>query len=304
MAASARLTDRIGLFLSGGVLEQAAGITTEIFGGLTFTFGETTAGASYQKYAGVNTGLVTLQKSLPVGSGIGYRFQAGQDDSFNNASVDTMVQYQGQYGRYEAAYRRTAGQNSTLLNAAGGVAVIGGDFFFSRPVQDSFALIEVPGVSGVRGYSNNQEVGRSGSTGNLFVPSLLSYYGNKLAIADLDIPLNYTIAGTEKIIAPPYRGGAIVRFPVQRIQRLFGTIELVDGQSTSVPAFGQLTIEANNRIFESPVGTQGQFYFENLPAGQHRALLEHQERHCELQIEVPKLDQDAIKLGELTCRLN
>jgi outer membrane usher protein len=303
LATSTRLTNRISLFLTGGVSKQRTGTSSEIFTGLAFLFGETTGTVSYQKFDGADTGLVTLQKSLPIGSGFGYRLQAGSSSGSKNPSVDNLLQYQGPYGRYEANYSRVNGQDSTLLNTAGGVAIIGGDFFLTRPVQDSFAVIQIPGVGGVRGFSNNQEVGFSNSGGNLFVPNLLPYYGNKLGISDKDIPLNYRVDATEKIIAPPFRGGAVVSFPVQRIQRTLGQITLDDGGVASIPAFGQLAISANGKLFESPIGRQGEFYLENLPAGRHSAKVEHNDRTCQFTLDVPEADQAEIKLGTLSCQL-
>jgi outer membrane usher protein len=303
LATSTRLTDRISLFLTGGVSKQRTGTNSEIFTGLGFLFDETTGTVSYQKFDGADTGLMTLQKSLPIGSGFGYRLQAGSSTGSKNPSVDNLLQYQGPYGRYEANYTRVNGQDSTLLNTAGGVAIIGGDFFLTRPIQDSFALIKIPGVSGVRGFSNNQEVGFSNSGGNLFVPNLLPYYGNKLGISDKDIPLNYTIDATEKIVAPPFRGGAVVSFPVQRIQRILGQINLDDGVSTTVPAYGQLSLNANGKLFESPIGRQGEFYLENLPAGRYSAKVEHKEGSCTFALNIPESDQSEIKLGTLKCQL-
>jgi outer membrane usher protein len=304
LATSTRLTNRISLFLTGGVSKQRTGTNSEIFTGLAFLFGETTGTLSYQKFDGADTGLLTLQRSLPVGSGFGYRLQAGSSSGSKNPSVDNLLQYQGPYGRYEANYTRVNGQDSTLLNTAGGVAIIGGDFFLTRPVQDSFALIQIPGVGGVRGFSNNQEVGFSNSGGNLFVPNLLPYYGNKLGISDKDIPLNYKVDATERIIGPPFRGGAVASFPVQRIQRILGQITLDDGVSTTVPAYGQLSLNANGKLFESPIGRQGEFYLENLPPGRYSAMVEHKEGSCTFALDVPELDQSEIKLGTLRCQLH
>jgi outer membrane usher protein len=130
----------------------------------------------------------------------------------------------------------------------------------------------------------------------------LPYYGNKLGISDKDIPLNYTIDATEKVVGPPFRGGAVVSFPVQRIQRILGQITLDDGVSTIVPAYGQLALTANGKLFESPIGRQGEFYLENLPAGRHSATVEHKDRTCNFVLDVPKLDQPEIKLGTLKCQ--
>jgi outer membrane usher protein FimD/PapC len=77
-------------------------------------------------------------------------------------------------------------------------------------VRNSFALVRVPGVDGVRAYASHQEIGRTNRRGNLLIPDLLPYYGNELNIADTDIPIDYTVPDVRITLAPPYRGGAVV----------------------------------------------------------------------------------------------
>ena len=302
LSTTTRLTDRISLLVSGGHSQQRNGNGTEIFSGLTFLFGETTGAVSYENRDGVSLGTAVLQKSLPVGTGFGYRFQASTAQNQNFAG-DSLLQYQGPYGRYEANYSRLDGRDSTVLNIAGGLAMIGKDFFLTRPVQESFAVIRVPGVADVRGYASNQEVGYTSSNGNLFVPSLLPYYGNKLSISDKDIPLNYTIDVTDKIVAPPFRGGAVVTFPVQRIQRATGTVSLQDSNQSIIPAYGQLTLTANGKQFESPVGKQGEFYLENVPPGRHRAIVEYKHKTCGFVLDVPSSEEPTVQLGTVRCQM-
>ena len=302
LSTTTRLTDRISLLVSGGHSQQRNGNGTEIFSGLTFLFGETTGAVSYENRDGVSLGTAVIQKSLPVGTGFGYRFQASTAQNQNFAG-DSLLQYQGPYGRYEANYSRLDGRDSTVLNIAGGLAMIGKDFFLTRPVQESFAVIRVPGVADVRGYASNQEVGYTSSNGNLFVPSLLPYYGNKLSISDKDIPLNYTIDVTDKIVAPPFRGGAVVTFPVQRIQRATGTVSLQDSNQSIIPAYGQLTLTANGKQFESPVGKQGEFYLENVPPGRHRAIVEYKDKTCGFVLDVPSSEEPTVQLGTVRCQM-
>ena len=192
------------------------------------------------------------------------------------------MQYQGPYGRYEANYTRVDGRNETLLNTAGGLALIGGDFFLTRPVQDSFAVIQVPGVAGVRGYSSNQDVGHTNSQGNLFVPNLLPYYGNRLSISDKDVPLSYTVAATEKLVAPPFRGGAVVSFPINIVQRIIGKVVLEDRGAAVTPAYGQLIVGGNGSQSESPIGKLGDFYLENLGAGRFSASVDYKKKSVSL----------------------
>ena len=131
-------------------------------------------------------------------------------------------------------------------------------------------------MAGVRGYLNNQEVGRTDSRGDLPVPDLLAYYGNRLGIADQDIPLDHSVGVTERTIATPLRGGAVVAFPVRRVQAVTGTVILVVAGAPVVPAYGQLFVTADGRRFESPIGGNGEYYLENLPVGRHPAVVEHE----------------------------
>jgi outer membrane usher protein len=213
------------------------------------------------------------------------------------------VQYQGPYGRYEANYSRIDGHNETLLNTAGGLAFIGGDFFVTRPVQDSFAVIQVPGIAGVRGYSSNQDVGHTNFQGNLFVPNLLPYYGNRLGISDKDVPLNYTIAATEKLVAPPFRGGAVVSFPIDRVQRITGKVVLEDHGAAVTPAYGQLSVRGKGGQSESPIGKLGEFYLENLGAGRFSATVDYRDKVCAFNVDIPNSDESEIDLGTVICRV-
>jgi len=304
VAATTRLTNNVSLFVSGGLAKQPSSFTRDIFTGLTFFLGQTTGSLSYQNSEGAGGGTLALQKSLPLGSGYGYRIQAGAAAGIKNPLVDSLVQYQGPYGRYEANYTRVDGRNQTLLNTAGGLAFIGGDFFLTRPVQDSFAVIQVPGVAGVRGYSSNQDVGHTNSQGNLFVPNLLPYYGNRLSISDRDVPLSYTVAATEKLVAPPFRGGAVVSFPINRVQRIIGKVALEDRGAAVTPAYGQLIVRGNGSQSESPIGKLGDFYLENLGAGRFSASVDYKEKVCEFNVDIPNSEEPEINLGTVTCQVH
>jgi outer membrane usher protein len=274
---------------------------TEAFAGLSVYLGSrTTATMSYQRQGNnQNVGAVDVQRSLPVGPGFGYRAQV--DTTGDTANGGALLQYQGPWGRYEASYFRANGTNNSLLSVAGGVAAIDGTVFATRPLTDSFAVIRVPGVEGVRGYLNNQEVGRTNSRGDLPVPDLLAYYGNRLGIADQDIPLDHSVGATERTVATPFRGGAVVAFPVRRVQAVTGTVTLEIGGAAVVPAYGQLVVSVDGHRFESPIGADGEYYLENLPVGRHIAVVEHEAARCSLTLDVPAGGGAVMTLSPLRC---
>jgi len=178
---------------------------------------------------------------------------------------------------------------------------IGGSIYATRAVQQSFALIRVPGVGGVRGYSSNQEVGRTSDSGELLVPDLLSYYGNSLSISDLDVPFDYAIDATEKVVAPPHRGGALVSFPVRKIRSVTGILAVREGPALIVPASGELTVQADGNESASPVGNGGEFYFESLGAGQYPATLAYPGGTCRFLLSIPPSNALSLDVGRVVC---
>ena len=297
---SVRLARRFQLTASAAYVRDATGPGAEAYAGLSVVFGRTTTSVSI---AGGRTGTsagVEAQQPLPVGVGYGYyaRGEAGTPGSFAGA-----LRYQGRYGRYELRRDVVGGRGVSSVTAAGSVVAIGGGLFASRPVQQSFALVRVPGVAGVRGFASNQEVGRTNEAGNLLVPDLQPYYGNLLNISDSDIPLDYSVDGVRRTVAPPYRGGALVVFPVQLIRRVTGTIRVGPAPSERVPKYGELRVTpaGAGAPAESPVGVDGDFYFENLPSGRHSAIVQDDQGSCTFVLHVPESKEPLVDLGIVRC---
>ena len=248
---------------------------------------------------GTTNAVVDVQRPLPVGTGFGYQLRGETGD---RAAASAVAQYQGSYGRYEVRHDGSARRRRRRSTSPAALVAIGGGLYPTRAVRGSYALVQVPGVEGVRTLSSNQEIGRTGRGGSLLVPDLLPYYGNLLAITDSDVSLDYAVANVQMTIAPPYRGGAIALFPVRRIQR--------DGRqrassSRRPRAGGRLRHADHDRCgrerSSSPLGAAGEFYFENVPAGRHAAVVTHAQGACALTIEIPVVDGPLVALGTLRC---
>jgi outer membrane usher protein len=295
---STSLSKIVYLFLDAGVDFRGASRSLGFSTGLSFTLSGVTAGLAYVNDQGRSSGVTEVRKNLPVGPGYGYGFQA-----LTNGDLDSVAQYQTSFGRYDANYRRVSGRQESTLSAAGGLAFIDGNVSFTRPVQNGFALIRVPDLPGIRGYLNNLEVGSTDKAGRLFVPNLLSYYGNRVSISRKDLPLNYNSDVVDKIVAVPYRGGVVVDFPVARIQRVTGKVVINQAGKTIVPKHGQLTISSHGKSTESPLGNGGEFYFENPQPGRFQAQIEFGDNICEFYLEMPQSADEAVQLGTLSCEM-
>jgi outer membrane usher protein len=239
--------------------------------------------------------MAEVQRSMPFTTGLGYQLRG--ETIGTRRIVSGAAQYQSDFGRYEV---RHDGTNATV-SAAGALVAIGGSLHATRPIRNSFALVQVPGVEEVRTYSSHQEVGKTNRRGNVLITDLFPYYANELSIADTDIPLDYKVSDVNIQLAPPYRGGAIVRFPVQKIQRTVGTVLLMVDGRPKPPAYGELTVTVGKEQLVSPVGADGQFYFDSLPPGRHPAAVAHGGETCSFTLEIPAAATDLVDLGETRC---
>jgi outer membrane usher protein len=170
-------------------------------------------------------------------------------------------------------------------------------------VQDSYALIRVPGVGGVHGTMSNQVMGTTDGKGDLLIPSLLHYYGNRIGIDDRDIPLDHDIGATERVIAPPYRGGVVVSFPVRRVQSVSGTVVIEDQGVTTLPTYGQIVVLVDQQRAVSPLDEAGNFYLENVPPGSYSAEVQYAAGVCTLPLDVPAVSAALVNVGTIRCIL-
>ena len=302
LSATRRLTGRSNLFVTASRSRQGDEISPSLFAGISFGVGPRhTIGATAEHNDGQSAAAFEAQRAMPLGEGYGYRVRGETGDL---AAVDGDIRYQSRWGRYEVRHNEVAGERLTSVSAAGALVAIGGRVFAARPVEQSFALVRVPGVAGVRTYLSNLEVGRTDRNGNLLVPNMLPYYGNKLSIAPEDVPLNRTIEKRELTVAPPFRGGAVAEFRADREQRIAGTIVLKKGWGTIVPTFGVLFGETGNGSrHETPLGPHGEFYLEDLSPGTLRARIEYADLTCEMDIVVPDSEQPVVPMETVECVL-
>lgn len=242
---------------------------------------------------------IEVQRTLPAATGYGYRLR-GLLAEGGRSQGEATVDAQGERGRATASVMWDGERTTGRVGVAGGVVVIGGRVKATRPVQRGYALIRVPGAAGVRGYLDNQLVGRTDARGDLVVPNLLPYYANRLSIDDSDLPMDTMATTGEQRVASRNRGGVVVRFVAERMQAVRGSVVIDDGRTSA--AWGELHVVTGPGKREvSPIGGQGQFELANLPPGRHRAELEYAGGTCTVALDVPARGQPIEELGALPC---
>jgi outer membrane usher protein len=243
---------------------------------------------------------VQLQRSLDSQTpALGYTLSL--TGGSGSVSAFASADYRGQYGNYIANLSAGAGQSNASLNVAGGLVFIGGHFFPTQSVDDSYAMVDTGGLGHVRILANGVVVGRTDKRGYMLVPRLGSYFNNDVSIAGSDTPLDYAIETETQRIAPLYRSGAIVRFGINRVQPVTGKLTVHIGKSTVIPAYGILEVESQGTTLKSDIGEGGEFYFDKLSSGVHHARAQFQGGECRFDLNVPQSASHFLKLGTVVC---
>ena len=242
---------------------------------------------------GRSFGTAALRRNLPVGTGYGYNLQARLGDGdFQRGALA----YQNDYGTWRAEASHRGGDTAFRGQAAGGMAWLAGELFAARRIRDSFGVVQVPGFEGVRVYAENQEVGRTNARGNALVPRLRPYQRNRLRIEQADLPLGANIDGLEAEVAPYWRSGVVVPFPVVRTRDAFFRILLEDGEPLPL---GAAIYDERGEVW--PVGHRGETFITGLSEHNHFHVRHNGER-CEFELSVPETDEPLPDLGSVVCR--
>ena len=234
----------------------------------------------------------TVQRNLPEGDGWGYRLRASDSGPRQaELSVQTRV------GTYIAEVAELNDQTGVRLNIQGGIGMIGGTAFLSRSITDSFGLVRVPGIPGIRVYAHNQEVGRTDEQGEMIVPRLRPYQKNPIGIEQLDLPLDSKIDALRLDAVPYYRSGIVIEFPVRRTRAALLQIVLEDGKPLPAGAVVKIAGQAE----EFPVALNGETYLTDLErTNRIRAFWRGQS--CEIEFSYPETSDPQPRLGPFVCK--
>ena len=254
--------------------------------------GSISAQRSSTAYGSTVTGVASIQRSLPVGQGLGYQLQVQQD-----GNLQASGSYQNNVGTYSAQISSQQGEVAGQLSVQGSVLTAGGRVFASRSNNDSFALIHVPGFAKVRVYNSNQLAGLTDSQGYAIVPRLLAYQPNKLRIEEQDLPLDAQVSQLEQVAVPWYRSGVKVVFPVTR--HLSAEMHVIDDQGQPILAGATARIEGSAEEFV--VAENGRLYLSGITE-HNRVIIQADERRCLLEFSFKPSADPLQDLGTLTCK--
>ena len=266
--------------------------------GVSFTFtmpfgtrSNVSTGVSNQN--GNTRGYVQVQRSLPVGTGSGYRVSTEVGpDPMTQAEYD----YQGDVGTYRVGVQNIGGSTGYQAEASGGLAFIDGRVYPSRHINGAFGLVKVPDLAGVAIYADNQLVATTNAAGDALIPRLRPYQNNLLRMGVKNLPLGAQVSTLKLDAVPRYRSGVVEIFPVTNTRGATFTVHLADGKD--LPPGATVHIVGDSQTF--PVGLNGEVYLTGLSAhNMLEATWDHQT--CRFAVAMPQSKNPIPDLGTFEC---
>jgi outer membrane usher protein len=238
------------------------------------------------------SGLVEFQQSKPLGDGYGYRAR------FNSANTDVAgeVDDGNRYGAYTLAAERFASGTEWSAEERSSLVLIGRQVMPTRWLDNSFAVVDVPGQSGIRVYANNQYITKTDGQGMAIVP-LVPFDGNVVRLDDKDVPVQYAMDLAERKIVPFSRTGVLVRFTTEETKGATLILHATDG--SPLPLGSRVLVPGSTEEYE--VAYDGEVFIQDLATPVHVHV---RGEKFECDVAVPKAPEGVAlpRIGPLVCK--
>jgi outer membrane usher protein len=256
----------------------------------------TSATASVQtvRHDGETTtvGEAYVQRSLPVGEGYGYYLRANTERVAAGG-----LSYAGPFGRYTVEAATDNGHSALRASAAGGIAWVGDTVLFAQPIEQSFAVVKVDALDGVRVLQSNQDVGRT-KDGRLALAQVPSLNGVTIAVDPLSVPMDVRLDTTSKTVVTLPRTGVVVEFAAMRERSALVRLALPSG--APVPTGAVVQIDGRSDVF--PVGLDGEAYLTRL-ADRQALTVRINGTRCRVLLELDPQGPANSDVGPLRCEI-
>lgn len=235
---------------------------------------------------------MTLEHNLPLGEGYGYQIQA-RSDGYKEAAYSL----QNNIGTYSIDVAQNGNVTASRLDISGGLAILGNNLFFSRRIDQSFAVASIPDYANVHILVDNQTAGRTDTNGNALIPRLRAYDINWISVDQRDLPLDAEIATLKEQAVPYFRSGIEVKFPVKHSHGATLTILLDNGQP--LPIGSSVEILGTDKSYT--VGFGGETYVGGLGKS-NRLRAKWNDKSCEFDVKFISGIDPLPDLGKFICR--
>ena len=241
----------------------------------------------------------SVSQGLASETGLGWRALAGT--RANEVFGEAGVYYQAEKAMLTADASASRNQQSMRLGLQSALVWIDGKVFASRRVQDSFAIVEVPGYANVGVGFQGVSSARTDASGIAFLPRLMPYQSNSIRLDPSELPINAELDNIEQITVPAGRSAVKVTFPVRTGRAALLKIVLDDGQPA--PAGAEVELVGDSKEFF--VARRGEAFITGLQS-KNTLRLKHNGASCTFEVTMPDTTaqsaEEIVRLGPLLCK--
>ncbi len=267
--------------------------------GLTLTLlldAQHNASATAHGGAGTHSLYTTVSRNTPRDEGFGYRLASlNGDEATRQEATFTRNQSMGSF-QAEVVSQQSA--VSTRLGMQGGLALLDGDLYLSRRLDQSFAIVLVEGEPKIPIYLENQVVAHTNARGRAVVSPLRAYQENSVSLDPLTLRMDTTVSSVKKGVVPRSQGGVRVDFEAHQARSVTLTVLLPDGMV--LPPWTPVEVAGVAKVFVT--GLRGEVFVElpqrkgnRVQAGLAAGL------RCEFKADVPATAANLSFLEPMTC---
>ncbi len=266
-----------------------------VFAGVNYQFPDrTNLNHSFLRNGNGQEAQIAVQRNLPLGKGSGYRVVAA---SGPNARVDATYTQRTEANEFQLQGTTVNGATGVRAAMRGAFALMRDGGFFTRQIDDGFAVVKVGSYSAIPVFFDNQEIAQTNSKGVALVPRLLSYQENLLSIDPERLPMNVSLGTTSARVKPARRAGVALSFPVQVEQSVF--LRLVDASGNPIPAQARVEVEALK--LDTTVGANGLVYFQDVKAPSMRIRVALPDGDCHAEWKRTEAWRPGVLEGPFVC---
>jgi outer membrane usher protein len=246
--------------------------------------------------SGTTEAYVNASRALSAETGWGWRTALGTRAEGRYAEGGAY--YQGSKGLFSADVNAGQTQQNLRLGLIGGMVMADGRVFGTRRVQDSFAIVEVPGYANVGVGFQGSTLTRTDEKGVALLPRLLPFQRNSVRLDPTELPISAELDSIEQEAVPALRSAVKITFPVRSGRGALIKIVLDNGEPA--PAGAEVELIGDKKEFF--VARRGEAFVTGLQT-MNRLRLKWNGASCTFNVELPPGSlEDITRVGPVRCQ--
>lgn len=251
-----------------------------------------------QHQNGLSTWSAGASQPLMSGQPWGWRVFGGT--TALGHSGEAGLYHQGEHALMQLDLRTLDQARYARLGVQGALVAVDQQVFATRPVRNSFALVEVPGQEAVGIALHGQTLTRTNHAGKALLTPLQAFGRNPVALNANDLSIGAEVDTLSLDVVPAWRGAVRAQFAVRQGVSALLKVRLENGDDAPMGSQVRIAGDADaRRVFL--VGRKGTVWLTGL-AARSRLQVQWAQQSCSVLLDMPSVDPATVwRPDPVTC---